>query len=66
MPRYQLDQIPSYKQTLLDAIVAISTSDAPVLGDICNLQEVYYLLDALELRKGRELPEPEAFRLKAG
>lgn len=46
--RYQLDQITSYKQTLLDAIVAISTSDAPVMGDICNLQEIYYLLDALE------------------
>ena len=64
MPRYQLDQIPSYKQTLLDAIVAISTSDAPVLGDICNLQEIYYLLDALELRKGRELPQPDTVRLK--
>jgi hypothetical protein len=46
--RYHLDQVSSYKQTLLDAIVAISTSDAPVLHDICNLQEIYYLIEAVE------------------
>ena len=46
--RYNLDLIADYKKTILDAIVLISTSEVVVTSDICNLQEVYYLLEALE------------------
>ncbi len=46
--RYQLDQVAEYKKSILDAIVVISTSDAANESDICNLQEVYYLLEAIE------------------
>jgi len=48
--RYQLDELSSYKKTLLDAIVVISTSDVSNEHDICNLQEIYYLLEAIEAK----------------
>jgi len=49
--RYQLDLLSEYKKTILDAIVMISTSDAVVTSDICNLQEIYYLLEDIERKK---------------
>lgn len=46
--RFNLEQLSDYKKTILDAIVMISTSDAVVESDICNLQDIYYLLEAVE------------------
>lgn len=46
--RFNLEQLSDYKKTILDAIVFISTSDAVVESDICNLQDIYYLIEAVE------------------
>jgi len=46
--RYQISELASYKKTLLDAIVIISTSEVSNEHDICNLQEIFYLLEAIE------------------
>ena len=49
--RYHLDLLSEYKKTILDAIVLISTSDAVIISDICNLQEIYYLLEDIEKKQ---------------
>jgi hypothetical protein len=46
--RYNVELLSEYKKTVLDAIVLISTSEVVITSDICNLQEIYYLLEELE------------------